>query len=311
MLKETFQKLYPFDWLGIYKPYLSSKKANDLLFERVSIPQIDHDPVKHRIQVSFQSSTLGRRIYGYGESNRETVAYEKAICELIERETLYLQDTNSVIKTTNGMAAHRFSKIAALNAKLELIERDAFLRHWLTRTPLSEIPKSNDSVVDEFKGVFNKSDHDLILCETFLGFSPTTIAIALNRKTKGFRIGSSGTLGKRQQRRKAVGEAFFSLFVSNNKAIDWNIPSFSNHAHHWYFEKQMPDWFYGTATKFRPHHIVPNFEYVHLRKDLISVVCARSQQLINLWAGTTDSSVNQFILSQYGIEANLEYHPFP
>ena len=84
------------------------------------------------------SSKNGQIIAGYGEDRVESRAYEKAICELRERQ-VFVESDVAGRSTSNGIAAHRFKIMAIKAAQSEMIERAAFLRHWLTKIPLTHV----------------------------------------------------------------------------------------------------------------------------------------------------------------------------
>lgn len=69
----------------------------------------------------------GRSFSGRGTDKTEDVAFLKAFSESIER---YFTHKNNFL-TTNGIAVHYDKDECILNAKMELIERDIFLCHFL------------------------------------------------------------------------------------------------------------------------------------------------------------------------------------
>ena len=67
---------------------------------------------------------------GRGIDSDDEQAFLKAFSELVERIFCFYNGINS-----NGVAAHYNKNSAILNARKELIERDAVLCHHLTDTP--------------------------------------------------------------------------------------------------------------------------------------------------------------------------------
>jgi ribosomal protein S12 methylthiotransferase accessory factor YcaO len=70
---------------------------------------------------------------GFGSGASPTEAVLKAYSEWIERRAFYELAPSLGLRSTNGLAAHPVGELAIENAKLELIERDAFLVSWLAR----------------------------------------------------------------------------------------------------------------------------------------------------------------------------------
>lgn len=300
------------DWLGRYTPALQYWAKHGLLIERVDLGLGAADPIPHRIQVSYECPAAGKRIYGYGDSERELFAYEKAIAELLEREAMFLCGIPLGIKTTNGLAAHRQTFLAKQTAKIELQERDAFLRHWLTRTPLLKIPDPDDACVRAFRSAIESDGYELILATTYIGTIPSVIAVIRNRGTGGFLIGSSAARSLRARIRKAIGEAFLSLHSHRESMpIVWDRASFETHANFWFFHNSMPTWFVGE----RIHNIkkvkTAKFEFHVLRSAPLKVVAAMSADLIDLWAGKTPDSVIDHVKVAYNCAVNTCPHPFP
>lgn len=78
---------------------------------------------------------------GWGFGDSEDLALTKALAEAIER--IVMQESD--LATTNGLAAHSTLEKAKEAARGELIERDLFLCHYHTKTPLRQAPKETES----------------------------------------------------------------------------------------------------------------------------------------------------------------------
>jgi hypothetical protein len=76
-------------------------------------------------------------ITGFGTDPVGDTALIKAFMESIERS--YLTLGNSSLKTSNGLAAHFSKNLACSNALNEIIERDSFFCHFLTKTPFEYV----------------------------------------------------------------------------------------------------------------------------------------------------------------------------
>ena len=84
--------------------------------------------------VHVEISLDGMMANGSGIDRVGDTAFIKAGVEAVER-IICLQNKIS----SNGVAGHIDDALAKQNAKYELLERDAFLSHYLTRTPLIDI----------------------------------------------------------------------------------------------------------------------------------------------------------------------------
>ncbi|MBF0365603.1 MAG: YcaO-like family protein [Oligoflexia bacterium] len=96
------------------------------------------------VEVFFKIN--GNKVFGRGISNKsKDHAVEKAITESIERSVFSEVRKLSDI-TTSGWAFHIDEQKAILNASLELIERDLFFCHYLTKTPFLDVSDDRDIV---------------------------------------------------------------------------------------------------------------------------------------------------------------------
>jgi hypothetical protein len=87
----------------------------------------------------FQSTWNGIKGNGVGFDRESSLL--AAIGEMVERSTLL---RHPHIKCSNGMAAHTYHQKATENAVFELIERDMFLCHYLTKTSFVDISDHDD-----------------------------------------------------------------------------------------------------------------------------------------------------------------------
>jgi ribosomal protein S12 methylthiotransferase accessory factor YcaO len=309
---ETAMKINVFDWFGLYRPLLETWKKNGLEVSRIKLASKYSDPVPHRIELRIRRQSDGSFIAGYGEDNSESRAYEKAICELREREVFSTSET-IVRETTNGLAAHRFQSIAKRYAKAELIERDAFLRHWLTQTPFAKIIPGKDKETQSIIASIENLEHVVHVYSTFLGIRKTVVVAIENTANQGFVIGSSGIESEKKAIRKALREAYYNLAVERVEKVDWEKKNLLFHREYWYKRGQIPDW-------MRNNSIIPNtsksnkqinFEFKTLDDGPVSVVAAFSKEIFDLWVGETPKQVLEKTFREYGIAPNLALHPFP
>lgn len=95
---------------------------------------------------------------GWGWGRSEEIALAKAIAEAMERSVLQ----QYVFPTSNGLAAHLTPEKAANAARSELIERDLFLSHFLTKTPLQSFKNESDlGSVSKFRNWLSERGADL------------------------------------------------------------------------------------------------------------------------------------------------------
>lgn len=80
----------------------------------------------------------GRKFHGRGTKSDEDLAVTVSLVESLERVIV----RHSNISTTNGVAAHNIKWQAEEKSLFELIERDLFLSHFLTKTPFTPLQQS-------------------------------------------------------------------------------------------------------------------------------------------------------------------------
>lgn len=119
-----------------------------------------------------------------GEADSVELAVTKAVAEFIERCTLIeYGKVHTEVKTSNGWAAHTNENSAQENAIRELVERDAVLRHWYTRTPFNFIsPETLPSDILSWSLMeLSRSEfpHLRILISE-MGFGPSATAVLFN-----------------------------------------------------------------------------------------------------------------------------------
>jgi hypothetical protein len=79
-----------------------------------------------------------------GMAETEDLAFTKAVAEALERCVM----RHSGVYSSNGLAVHSTLERAREGAQCELIERDAFFCHWLTKKPFERILDIQDSTLD-------------------------------------------------------------------------------------------------------------------------------------------------------------------
>ncbi len=95
------------------------------------------------VDFAVQMTMDGQLFEGRGTAESEDLAFAKAGGEALER--IAAASVNA--PSTSGFALHPDVTLASVLAKAELIERDAYFCHWLTRTPFLGIdPEAVGSV---------------------------------------------------------------------------------------------------------------------------------------------------------------------
>jgi hypothetical protein len=90
------------------------------------------------IQCSFVRN--GKHYVGRGTEEDKDLAIIKSTAEMLER---FFLDQLKEADSSNGVAVHTEVKIAEISALCELLERDSFFCHYLTKTPFKEIEISS------------------------------------------------------------------------------------------------------------------------------------------------------------------------
>ena len=119
---------------------------------------------------------------GRGIDSDDEQAFLKAFSELVERIFCFYNGINS-----NGVAAHYNKNAAILNARKELIERDAVLCHHLTDTPF--VPIENEQVQPNFmylKDQLIEKGIEIKLAQTKSSVKNLKVAICVAKGGKHF-----------------------------------------------------------------------------------------------------------------------------
>ena len=120
----------------------------------------------------------GSRIIGRGTDQSNEIAVLKAIVECVERICVRRSFENS-----NGWAGHLNLRSAESNAKLELIERDLYLCHFLTKRPFMKIGIDHIAVPRWLKEtadfLFEKYNVEICIGRMFGSDTLNAVAIAI------------------------------------------------------------------------------------------------------------------------------------
>ena len=85
----------------------------------------------------------GEKYEGRGTDLNEELAFIKGAVEAFEKAVF----KNNKLKI-GGFSGHKNQELADIKAKLELIERDSFMCHYLTKTPFKQIREDEEKIED-------------------------------------------------------------------------------------------------------------------------------------------------------------------
>jgi hypothetical protein len=277
--------------------------------------------------------TINETVYtGRGIDQSLDIAFTKACVEAVER---YICDEHNIYST--GVAGYHDIEQAKLNAKFELLERDAFLSHYLTKTPMKLIEPEVHLRIDFIK-IQEKLKEQNVKLEFYKLSSAYSLEIVLCLSILnqgGFIIGlsCSTSLAKSQEKAfleclsntvayleghcpKAINEELF-LAKENTKSLD-------------HFCLNLND---GEVNKLETiiennqvtlkEVKMPNIEYEALsfREGIfndypLEFVRAKSNHVQNIFYGKTQETklnikrLNEFTLKEVK-NSDLEFRPHP
>ncbi len=289
-----------------YSKVLAKWKQSNLELGKITL--CENDPVGNRYIVSYEHPIYGK-IFGYGEDESKCFAKLKAINELLERECCFENKKRFGKLSSNGVASHENQRKSSEAAIRELLERDAFLRHWLTKTPFDEdVTKYN--CIRSFINYLSGINHKLKILSTNLSSIDVKIALIINQETGGFIVGTAYKKYPEESVYKAVSEAFYTLHIVRlSNKNDW-ADGLINHARYWYHH-QVPSWFFQKKVK-KYSKISLKPEVIELSRNPTYITKAVCKDAIQLWVGKdVPSYVFKYINKSYSINANLEPHPLP
>lgn len=210
--------------------------------------------------VTIEAKLFGREIIVCGEGFDTATASAKAISELIERSALidHAIKNPSILKTSNGWAAHFNEEQAKINAILEVIERDAALAQWYSSTPFLEIDSTTlpASIRSWTKTELSTSELPIlkVLIST-KGLGPSVTVVLMN--SNGFGVcGHSSKMDLLLAIENALGEAcraahltMRSSHYADTEVLKNNVPRVKinpgAHAVYYNYQEPFPNWIFG------------------------------------------------------------------
>ena len=203
----------------------------------------------------------GREIFVCGESQDHDNGMDKAISELIERSALLVYGPQYRAETSNGWAAHPKMEHARTNAILELVERDAVLAQWYSKTPFSQLPMDQLPVTvrDWVSSELSRSEFPIlkILISTE-GLGPSVTCLLQN--ANGVGVSAHATRETLDDSiASALAEACRAAHLSIRKAhwkdtiklkdrASGNVDP-SAHALYYAYHEPLPEWMFGKVER--------------------------------------------------------------
>jgi hypothetical protein len=195
---ETFSA---FSWIQSRKDELKLRTVRKNSF-REFFPQVKY--------VASVGQLKTRPFLGLGTSENLMEAYVKSVAEILEREFMFRKR----LRNSSGCAIHTRPAEAKRRARLELLERDAFLCHFLTETPM-QLDEDPDVLVfseklSQIKKRFEKQNLVLKVFRMSAAanvFAYTVIALAKNENKKGSLSGIALGHGCDTKKDKAITQA--------------------------------------------------------------------------------------------------------
>lgn len=285
-------------------------------FEFLKLPNSEQFVAQYSRQISS-----GRIVFGLGTSKDPKLAQIKAYAEFVERKAFLDSSKQHQLSSTNGVATHILCFIAEKNAKDELFERDSFLMHWYSETPMIPLSTHETYLNTEIDATSQLGFYTRFY-KTFLGYQETIVCFLISKKTGGFCIGLCSGKGRKNDLHKAFLEASINLFLCENgksAAVlkEYNDIRLKHHRDFWLFEQTLPKWILIPPQPIEECRKDPIFETISLPCEHFSTVSVQSKHLLGLSVGF--ASENDVALvekrlnnSDFKIKINKNLiHPIP
>ncbi len=255
----------------------------------------------------------GINAFGFGEHDLEVLALQKSIAEAVER-CVYKTLRNSGLdsKSSNGWAAHLNEAKAFEAARNELFERDAALLHWLSSTPLKEIPSATwPKAIKEWASselALAPKFNQLRILVSHLGLVPVVTTIIHDGGDFGF-MSQSGGKSLEDAIYKALAETcrISDLALRGEMVSESGLPtSPEGHALHYAFHEKIPTWLFGAATTFsevgstwnvRKKHTPPRTVRAIYNCGPLVIARCTSPDTQNLFFGSTEVAAKNGLIN--------------
>lgn len=207
--------------MNIFQWLKKHENTYNICYESNSTDFDGHKLYDYRVSALYKNN----KIVATGQSPEKNTAFIKASAELIERMIFYSLETRN--KSTSGLAVHIDEDEAIKNARNELIERDLFLCHYLTKTPWLEIyPRIKSSLHNKIVSKLRSSGYQIRFGQLSNEDGHiTTVCAATGKNTRpeiGYIIGLSTKSDIQSSIEKSIEELQMNAFpvLTNKNNID-------------------------------------------------------------------------------------------
>ncbi len=191
----------------------------------------------------------GKIANGLGADYNSSRAIIKAYVEFVERSVFLNDGGRFEFDSTNGIAGHRFSALARKAAVSEIYERDSFLLHWYSATPMELIkpPGNLIKTIENLRSV----GYTCMFFKSFLGVIPTVSCFLVDETSGGFVLGLSSGKSLNADIEKSFTEAVINLYFGSYGRSDQEliaeiksngITQLEHHRAYWLLIDHFPDW---------------------------------------------------------------------
>lgn len=256
----------------------------------------------HHVSVNDKSS----KFFGFGSDRQFKIAQTKALFEMIERTVFFRTENNST--TSSGWAAHTKIEDAILNAKFELLERDALLVSWLLKLSPKQIGLCRFPLFE--------SDFQLFKLGEGEGFLILGTILKVTNDNKMLITTCAKNLDEAKEKLLADSEKAF--LILNNQNLLTNSEIKSHHSSFCRLNESEYDWIYkaGTGIQYNLNDFkfhIKTFEVPLWDKSVAFVIRSRCNQLQNLYYGNKHfKNINRNRLKELvttSIKINRNLHP--
>lgn len=285
--------------------------------------------------IRMQLQINGKTYEGSGIATDQDKAFLIAGAEAIERAYCDNLGINS-----SGVALHTIEEKAKLNAKLELIERDGFLCHFLTKTPFADLntPSNLDIDFEQVKNRLETQGVEISLKKIVYSFPQIVLCIA--RKMKGpnpfnciLGLGSHEniSLSTTKAITECLSNVVWMLNTQDNNTLSHE--EFKNKANHFSIDHKRIyrgnnstlslDWIFNGRNSKLAIDVEDDIDFTPLKTSIpildnvpITVIRATSNELQNIFYGpTTSEKINMLRLHKFNNssfdEKNINWLPHP
>lgn len=288
----------------------------------------------YRYAINIVAQLAGRKFVATGEADTFDLAKIKAHSELAERSALITSPIAANATTSNGWAAHPNESQTKLNAVFELVERDAVLAQWYSKTPFFRLSATEFPITLQkwIATELSISEYpELVLLLSTEGLGPSVSCIL--RNAKGFGVSGHATRatltdsidgalaeGCRAAHASIRREYWGDTLKLKRKDDGWVEPG--AHSVFYAYHEPFPNWINGKELSWnfanalwdtRINELTQNiddFQFECVLKSPLFIGFAKHPLAFDLcWGSTTDEVANSMGAKRMGLKfVNKETH---